>query len=72
VAASDAITVEGAVIEALPNTLYRVRLPNGHVVLAHLPARARRLAVRLECGEKVILEMTPFDLSQGRIQWKES
>ena len=70
-AGSDAITVEGAVIEVLPHPLYRVELPNGHRVLAHLSGRARSDRVQLVTGEKVILEMSPFDLSRGRIRLKE-
>ena len=70
-AGSDAITVEGAVIEVLPHPLYRVELSNGHQVLAHLAGRDRSGGVRLVAGEKVILEMSPFDLSRGRIRLKE-
>ncbi len=66
-AANDAIEVEGRVIEALPNTMYRVELANGHVVLAHVKGRARLNAVQLKPGEMARLEMTPFDLSSGCI-----
>jgi translation initiation factor IF-1 len=71
VARKDGIEVEGAVIEALPHTMYRVELANGHRVLAHFKGRARANAVRLELGEKVILEMSPFDLSNGCIVGNE-
>jgi translation initiation factor IF-1 len=70
-ARKDGIEVEGAVIEALPHTMYRVELANGHRVLAHFKGRARANAVRLEPGEKVILEMSPFDLSNGCIVGNE-
>lgn len=64
---ANAIEVEGTVVEALPNTLYRVALANGHRVLAHLPGRARRSQVRHAVGDKVTLEMSPYDLSRGRL-----
>ena len=66
-ARTDGIEVEGAVVEALPNAMYRVELPNGHRVLAHFKGRARVNAVRLALGDKVMLEMSPFDLSNGCI-----
>lgn len=61
----DAIAVEAVVLEALPNTLFRVRLANGHQVLAHLSGKLRLSFVRLEPGDRVTLEMSPFDLSKG-------
>ena len=70
-ARTDGIEVEGAVVEALPNAMYRVELANGHRVLAHFKGKARANAVRLELGEKVMLEMSPFDLSNGCIVEKE-
>ena len=66
-ARADGIEVEGKIVEALPNTLYRVELPNGHRVLAHFKGRAKANAVRLEPGETVRLEMSLFDLSNGCI-----
>jgi translation initiation factor IF-1 len=71
VAGSDAITVAGVVIAALPHTLYRVELANGHRVLAHLTGAARQNGVSLALGTEVILEMSPFDLSKGRIRLEE-
>jgi translation initiation factor IF-1 len=71
VARTDGIEVEGAVIEALPNALYRVELANGHRVLSHFKGRARVNAAPLALGEKVILEMSPFDLSNGCIKANE-
>jgi len=67
VARTDAIEVEGAVVEALPHAMYRVELANGHRVLAHFKGKARMNPVRLMPGEKVMLEMSPFDLSMGCI-----
>ena len=68
----DAIEVEGAVVEALPHSLYRVELANGHRVLAHWRGKARRNPVLLAPGQKVRLEMSPFDLSKGGIIWNET
>jgi len=70
-AGNDAIAVAGVVIETLPHTLYRVELANGHRVLAHLTGAARRNKVSLPLGTKVNLEMSPFDLSKGRIRLAE-
>jgi translation initiation factor IF-1 len=71
VARTDAIKVEGAVVEALPHAMYRVELANGHRVLAHFRGRARVNAVSLSLGDKVMLEMSPFDLSNGCIVGNE-
>ena len=70
-ARTDAIEVEGAVVEALPRAMYRVELANGHRVLAHFKGRARANAARLALGDKVMLEMSPFDLSNGCIVGNE-
>jgi translation initiation factor IF-1 len=67
VARADAIEVEGTVVEALPHAMHRVELANGHRVLARFKGRDRRRAASLAPGEKVKLEMSPFDLSQGCI-----
>ena len=64
---ANAIEVEGIVVEALPNKTYRVELPNGHRLLAFVPGRARLSFMRLGLGDKVKLEMSPYDLSEGRI-----
>lgn len=66
-AGSDAFQVEGRVIEALPNQTYRVELPNGHRLRAFVAGRARQHCVRLAPGDKVKLQMSPYDLSEGRI-----
>jgi len=63
----DAIKLEGAVVEVLPNTMYRVELSNGHRVLAHVPGRMRRDFTGFFPGDKVTLEMSPYDLSKGCI-----
>ena len=63
----DKIQVEGLVVEALPGTQFRVRLDNGHEVLAHISGRMRVNYIRLLPGDKVILEMSPYDLTKGRI-----
>lgn len=70
-AGSDAITVGGVVTAALPHNLYQVKLANGHQVLGHLTGQARRNEVSLALGAEVILEMSPFDLSKGRIRLEE-
>jgi len=67
VARADAIEVEGAVVEALPHAMYRVELANGHRVLAHFKGKGRVNPVLLTPGDKVMLEMSPFDLSNGCI-----
>ena len=66
-ARADSFKVEGAVIEALPNRTYRVELANGHRLLAYVTGKARLNFPRLVAGEKVMLELSPYDLSEGRI-----
>ena len=63
----DSIQVEGTVTEALPNSIYRVELPNGHRILAHVSGELRLGFVRLQPGDKVTVEMSPYDLSKGCI-----
>lgn len=70
-AREDAIKVDGRVVETLPKSLYRVELANGHRVLAHWCGPAKRNPVLLEPGDRVRLEMTPFDLTKGGIIWNE-
>ena len=62
-----AIEVEGAIVEVLPNKMYRVELANGHRLLAYVTGEARSSFVRLATGDRVRLEMSPYDLSEGRI-----
>ncbi len=66
----DIIQMEGKVIETLPNTLFRVELENGHVVTAHISGRMRKNYIRILTGDKVTIELTPYDLSKGRIVFR--
>jgi len=66
----DAIQMEGAVIETLPNTTFRVQLKNGHVVTAHISGKMRKNYIRILTGDKVRVELTPYDLSKGRITYR--
>ena len=67
----DAIRVEGTVVEVLPNNLFRVELPNGHRFVAHTSGELRLNFIRLSLGDKVIIEMSPYDLSKGCITLNE-
>ena len=69
-AKDDVIEMEGTVVETLPNTQFRVQLENGHVVLAHISGRMRKHYIRILTGDKVKIEMTPYDLSKGRITYR--
>jgi translation initiation factor IF-1 len=64
------LTVEGTVVEALPNTQFTVELDNGHQVLAYLSGKMRRYYIRILVGDRVRVEMTPYDLSRGRITYR--
>ncbi len=64
------LLVEGTIIEALPNTQFRVELDNGHQVLAYLSGKMRRYYIRILVGDRVRVEMTPYDLSRGRITYR--
>lgn len=64
------IEIEGEVIECLPNTLFRVKLPNGRIVLCHLSGKMRLNYIRIMPGDKVKLEMTPYDMTRGRITYR--
>src|ERR1700740_2301953 len=70
-ARKDAIEVEGTVVELLPNTMFRVALPNGHRVLAHISGKMRLHFIRILPGDKVMLEISPYDLSKGRITFRQ-
>lgn len=65
------IEVEGVVSEALPNTLFRVKLENGHEVLAHISGKLRMNYIKILPGDKVKLELSPYDLTKGRITWRD-
>ncbi len=66
----DKIQVEGTVVEALPGTQFRVRLENGHEVLAYLSGKMRKYYIRILLGDKVRVEMSPYDLTRGRIVYR--
>ncbi len=66
----DVIEVEGKVLEALPNAMFKVELENGHVVLAHVSGKIRMNFIRILPGDKVTIELTPYDLSRGRITYR--
>jgi translation initiation factor IF-1 len=66
----DVIELEGTVLEALPNANFRVRLENGHVILAHISGKLRMNYIRILPGDKVTVEMSTYDLSRGRITWR--
>lgn len=70
-AKEDVIEMEGTVVETLPNTMFRVELDNGHVVTAHISGKMRKHYIRILTGDKVKVEMTPYDLSKGRITYRE-
>lgn len=66
----DVIELEGTVIESLPNTTFKVELENGHQVLAHLAGKMRQRYVRVVLGDTVKVELSPYDLTRGRITWR--
>jgi translation initiation factor IF-1 len=66
-----AIVVEGKVLETLPNAMFRVELENGHKVLAHISGKMRMHFIRILPGDKVTVELSPYDLSRGRIIFRE-
>jgi translation initiation factor IF-1 len=70
-AKEEAIEVEGSVIEPLPNAMFRVKLDNGHVVLAHISGKMRKFYIRILPGDRVTVELSPYDLTRGRITYRE-
>ncbi|HMM19626.1 MAG TPA: translation initiation factor IF-1 [Selenomonadales bacterium] len=66
----DVIEVEGTVIEALPNAMFQVKLENGHVVMAHISGKIRMNFIRILPGDRVLVELTPYDLKRGRITYR--
>jgi translation initiation factor IF-1 len=66
----DMIEVEGTIIEALPNAMFRVEIPGGHKVLAHISGKLRMNYIKILPGDKVTLQMSPYDLTRGRITWR--
>lgn len=69
-AKEDYIEMEGTVIDSLPNTTFRVELDNGHIVTAHISGRMRKNYIRILTGDKVTVELTPYDLTKGRISYR--
>ncbi len=69
-AKEDQIEMEGTVVETLPNTMFRVELENGHLITAHISGKMRKHYIRILTGDSVTVEMTPYDLSKGRINYR--
>ena len=68
---ADVIEIEGVVVEKLPNAMFKVELENGHIVLEHISGKLRMNFIKILPGDKVTLEMSPYDLSKGRIIWRD-
>ena len=66
----DQIEMEGTIVETLPNTMFRVELDNGHIIIAHISGKMRKHYIRILTGDRVTVEMTPYDLSKGRITYR--
>ncbi|QSX32191.1 translation initiation factor IF-1 [Shewanella avicenniae] len=69
-AKEDSIEMQGTILETLPNTMFRVELENGHVVIAHISGKMRKNYIRILTGDKVTVQLTPYDLSKGRIVFR--
>ena len=69
-AKEDVIEIEGTVVDSLPNAQFKVELPNGHQILAHISGTLRMHYIRILPGDKVTVEMSPYDLTKGRITWR--
>ncbi|MDR2182889.1 MAG: translation initiation factor IF-1 [Clostridiales bacterium] len=70
-AKDDAIEVEGIVVEKLPNAMFKVELENKHIITAHISGKLRLNFIRIIPGDKVLIEMSPYDLTKGRIIWRD-
>lgn len=68
---TDLIEMEGTIVEKLPNAMFKVELENGHVVLAHISGKLRMNFIRILPGDKVKIELSPYDLNKGRIIWRD-
>ncbi len=68
---TDVIEIEGVVVEKLPNAMFQVKLENGHQVLAHISGKLRMNYIKILPGDRVTLEMSPYDLTKGRIIWRD-
>jgi translation initiation factor IF-1 len=69
-AKEEQLEMEGTVLETLPNAMFRVQLDNGHIVTAHISGKMRKNYIRILTGDKVMVEMTPYDLTKGRIKFR--
>ena len=69
-AKADVIEIEGTVVEKLPNAMFQVEIPGGHKILAHISGKLRMNYIRILPGDKVTVEMSPYDLTKGRITWR--
>lgn len=67
----DVIELEGTILEALPNAMFKVKLDNDHIVLAHISGKLRMNFIRILPGDRVTLELSPYDLTRGRITWRK-
>ena len=67
---ADVIEIEGVVVEKLPNAMFQVELQNGHKILAHISGKLRMNFIRILPGDKVTVELSPYDLTRGRITWR--
>ena len=70
-AKEDVLEMDGEVVDTLPNTMFRVQLDNGHVVTAHISGKMRKHYIRILTGDKVKVELTPYDLTKGRITFRK-
>jgi translation initiation factor IF-1 len=70
-AKNDVIELDGTVIDTLPNTMFKVKLENGHEILAHISGKMRQFNIRILAGDTVTVEMTPYDLTKGRITYRK-
>ena len=68
----DMIELEGVVVEAMPNAMFKVEIQGGHIILAHISGKLRMNFIRILPGDKVTVEMSPYDLSKGRITWRST
>lgn len=71
-AKDDCVTSEGVVVDVLPGTMFRVKLPTGHVVLSHISGKMRKNFIRIVPGDRVTVELSPYDLTKARITFRES
>ena len=69
-AKEESIEMQGTIIETLPNTMFRVQLDNGHIVMAHISGKMRKNYIRILTGDKVTVQITPYDLTKGRITFR--